>query len=67
MRRPVNTAVGVYPHHELSDMDLALVMQALQLPMQPAVVFALRLALGGGPYLETGASPHVAPVEVVES
>lgn len=64
VQRPLRTAVGVYPHHELSDRDLATVMQALRQPMQPAVVFALRLSLGAGPLLEPGATPHIRSVEM---
>lgn len=64
-RSPGTLAVGVFPHHDLTDQDLALVMQALRLPMQPAVVFGARLSLGGGPELLTGAMPHLGSVEKV--
>ena len=55
-------AVGVFAHHDLTDNDLALVMQALQLPMQPAVVFGARLSLGAGATLLPGAVPHLGSV-----
>ncbi|MCA9566786.1 MAG: hypothetical protein KC656_03050 [Myxococcales bacterium] len=62
--RSENTlAVGLFPHHDLTDNDLALVMQALQVPMQPALVFGARLSLGAGPVLLEGAVPHLASVE----
>lgn len=56
-------AVGLFPHNDLTDNDLALVMQALRVPMQPALVFGARLSLGAGPVLLTGAMPHLSPVE----
>lgn len=58
------SAVGVYPHHELTDADLAFVLRTLHQPMQPAVVFALRLSLGAGPVLEPGALPALPPIEM---
>lgn len=56
-------AVGVTPHNELSDADLALVCMALKQPMQPAMVFSVRLSLGSGPELGAGAMPHLESVE----
>lgn len=56
-------AVGLTPHNELTDADLALVCMSLKQPMQPAIVFSLRLSLGEGPELGAGALPHLASVE----
>lgn len=61
-RLPMQTAIGLTPHHELSDNDIALMMEALRQPMQPCLVFAVRMALGGGPELIPGAMPHLPPV-----
>jgi len=61
------TAVGLTPHHDLTDIDAATVMRALRQPMQPAVVFAIRMALGAGPELIGGAIPHLASVTKVPS
>lgn len=55
-------AVGMTPHHELSDDDLARVASALGIPMQAALVFAIRLSLGAGPELGAGALPHLGSV-----
>lgn len=63
LSRPRDLTVGLAPHHDLSDQDLALILRALELPMQPAVVFSMRVALGAGPELGFGALPHIAPVE----
>lgn len=60
---PRDLTVGLAPHHDLSDQDLALMMRAMELPMQPAVVFSLRVALGAGPELSFGALPHLNSVE----
>lgn len=60
--QPGDTAIGLTPHHELTDEEIALVMGTLELPMQPVVVFAIRLALGAGPVLATGALPHLGSV-----
>lgn len=62
---PRELTVGLAPHHDLSDQDLALMMRAMELPMQPAIVFSLRVALGAGPALGHGAIPHLASVEGV--
>ena len=61
--RPRDLTVGLAPHHDLSDQDLALMMRAMELPMQPAIVFSMRVALGAGPELSFGALPHIASVE----
>jgi len=58
-REPLQLAVGMTPHHELSDDDLARVASALGIPMQAALVFAIRLSLGAGPELGQGALPHL--------
>lgn len=61
-RAPAPLAVGLTPHHELSDDDLARVATALGIPMQAALVFAIRLSLGAGPELGQGAMPHLGSV-----
>jgi hypothetical protein len=61
--RPRDLTVGLAPHHDLSDQDLALMMRAMDLPMQPAIVFSMRVALGAGPELNYGALPHIGSVE----
>ena len=35
----------------------------VQQPMQPTVVFSVRVPLGAGPSLSPGATPHLASVE----
>lgn len=60
---PRDLTVGLAPHHDLADQDLALMMRAMELPMQPAVVFSMRVALGAGPALTYGALPHIGSVE----
>jgi len=60
---PRTTPVGLSPHQDLSDQDLALIMTALRQPMQPTVVFSVRVPLGAGPSLSPGATPHLASVE----
>lgn len=62
LAQPRELAVGVAPHQDLTDHDLALVMQALRQPMQPTVVFSVRVGLGAGPVLSPGAMPHLASV-----
>lgn len=59
-------AVGLTPHNELTDADLALVCMALKQPMQPSVVFSLRISLGAGPELGAGAMPHISSVDGAE-
>ncbi len=59
---PRRVKVGIAPHNELTDSDLALVAMALRQPMQPALVFSVRMTLGGGPILEPGGLPNIAPV-----
>jgi hypothetical protein len=63
LTRPRELAVGVAPHQDLNDHDLALVMQALRQPMQPTVVFSVRVGLGAGPVLVPGVTPSVPSVE----
>jgi hypothetical protein len=59
-------AVGLTPHHELTDSDLAAIARTLGGPIQPALVFSLRVALGAGPDLAAGALPHIGAVGMVE-
>lgn len=62
LTQPRELAVGVAPHQDLTDHDLALVMQALRQPMQPTVVFSVRVGLGAGPVLVPGTMPSVGAV-----
>ncbi len=62
VRRDIELAVGLTPHHELTDDDLARVVHTLGIPMQAALVFSIRLSLGAGPELGEGALPHLASV-----
>jgi hypothetical protein len=55
-------AVGLTPHQELSDADIAHVTLALGQPMQATLVFSMRLALGAGPELGPGGLPHLGSV-----
>jgi hypothetical protein len=59
-------AVGLTPHNEIDDGDLAAIARTLDGPIQPAIVFSMRLALGAGPELGPGALPHLAPISTVE-
>jgi len=49
--------VQVIPVHDLTNMDFANLMQALQRPLQPSLNLAIRLPLGAFPIL----TPAVAP------
>ncbi len=49
--------IQVIPVHDLTNMDFANLMQALQRPLQPSLNLAIRLPLGAFPVL----SPAVAP------
>ncbi len=59
---PRLTSTGLTAHHELSDADLAEIARTLGVPIRPAIVFSVRLALGGGVELSTGALPHLGGV-----
>lgn len=59
-------AVGLTPHHELTDSDLAAIARTLDAPIQPALVFSMRLALGAGVELTAGALPHLGAVGTVD-
>ena len=50
-------SVQVVPVHDLTNMDFANLMQALQRPLQPALNLAVRLPLGAAVDLK----PSVAP------
>ena len=63
---PRPTVLGLTPHHELGDADLALLARTLGTPMQPAMVFSVRLALGAGPELAAGALPHLGTISKAE-
>ena len=65
-RQSTHLAVGMFPHKDLSDNDIAMVMRALRLPMQPTLIFGVRLALGAGPELGAGAMPHLSPAGKLE-
>ena len=54
---PDDCTVSVIPVHDLTNMDFANLMQALQRPLQPSLNLAIRLPLGAFPVL----SPALAP------
>lgn len=51
--------VQVVPVHDLTNMDFANLMQALQRPLQPALNLAVRLPLGGFVEISPSVSPNI--------
>lgn len=61
LQKPNEVHISVVPVHDLTNMDFANLMQALQRPLQPALNLALRLPLGAAVDLSPSVSPRFVP------
>lgn len=59
IQRPDLYPVSVLPIHDLSNHEFALIMQALQRPLQPALNLCVRLPLGAVPVFGPGTASNV--------